>query len=67
MWIRKDGATRWSAPFAIETTDWSSEQDDFDLVDVDDEQPLMAHAGQMNGLPHEVLDNQDHETSSRQE
>eukprot|EP00975_Prorocentrum_lima_P060277 12642567-Prorocentrum_lima.AAC.1 len=49
--IRTDGATRRSAPFAIATVDCSNDQeDDFDLVDVDEEQPPMAHTGQVDGL-----------------
>eukprot|EP00975_Prorocentrum_lima_P052374 10976687-Prorocentrum_lima.AAC.1 len=43
-WIRKDGATRRSAPLAIETKGWSpEEEEDFDLADLDEEQPLLAH------------------------
>eukprot|EP00975_Prorocentrum_lima_P045107 9449244-Prorocentrum_lima.AAC.1 len=62
MRIRKDGATRWSAPFAIGTTDRSPAQEDFDLVVVDEDQP-----GQTYGLPPYVFEERDHETSSRQE
>eukprot|EP00975_Prorocentrum_lima_P032117 6743934-Prorocentrum_lima.AAC.1 len=47
IWIRKDGATRRSAPFAIATAVGSNDQEGyFDLVDVDEEQPLMTHTGQ---------------------
>eukprot|EP00975_Prorocentrum_lima_P067910 12917694-Prorocentrum_lima.AAC.1 len=51
IWIRKDGATRRSAPFAVKTVDCSNgQEEDFDLVDNDEEQPLMAHTGQVDGL-----------------
>eukprot|EP00975_Prorocentrum_lima_P048376 10115387-Prorocentrum_lima.AAC.1 len=51
IWIWKDGATRRSAAFAIGTIERSNEHDeDFDLVDLDEEQPLMAHIGQLDGL-----------------
>eukprot|EP00975_Prorocentrum_lima_P001073 228011-Prorocentrum_lima.AAC.1 len=51
MLIRKDGATRISPPFAIEIIDWSNEQEpDFDFVDLEEEQPLVAHIGQLDGL-----------------
>eukprot|EP00975_Prorocentrum_lima_P062643 12886726-Prorocentrum_lima.AAC.1 len=67
MWIRKAGATRRSAPFPIETIDWSHEQEeDFDLVDLDEEQPLMAHSGQLDGVPHNDFGTQDQEPSNRQ-
>eukprot|EP00975_Prorocentrum_lima_P049480 10351564-Prorocentrum_lima.AAC.1 len=66
MWIRKDAATRRSAPFAIETIDWSHEQEeDFDLVDLDEEQPLMAHTGQLDGLAQNELEEQDPGLSNR--
>eukprot|EP00975_Prorocentrum_lima_P035055 7366924-Prorocentrum_lima.AAC.1 len=47
--------------------DWSPEQEDFHPVDVDEEQPLMAHTGQIDGLPPDVSEEQDLETSNRQE
>eukprot|EP00975_Prorocentrum_lima_P047837 10005577-Prorocentrum_lima.AAC.1 len=51
MWIRKDGATRRSAPFAIETIDWPNEQEeDSELVDLEEEPRLMEHTGQLDGL-----------------
>eukprot|EP00975_Prorocentrum_lima_P025685 5401630-Prorocentrum_lima.AAC.1 len=51
IWISKDGATRRSAPFAVETVDCSTDpEEDFDLVDLDEEQPLMAHTGQIDGI-----------------
>eukprot|EP00975_Prorocentrum_lima_P056445 11835244-Prorocentrum_lima.AAC.1 len=51
IWNRKDGATRRSAPFTIEAIECSNErEEDFDLVDLDEEQPLMAHTGQLDGL-----------------
>eukprot|EP00975_Prorocentrum_lima_P018520 3898496-Prorocentrum_lima.AAC.1 len=57
IWIRMDGATRRSAPFAIETVDCSHDQEeDFDLVDLDEEQPLMAHTGQVDGLAEDEHD-----------
>eukprot|EP00975_Prorocentrum_lima_P008221 1756508-Prorocentrum_lima.AAC.1 len=48
---RTDGASRRPAPFAIETIECSNEpEEDFDLVDLDEEQPLMAHTGQLDRL-----------------
>eukprot|EP00975_Prorocentrum_lima_P047788 9993169-Prorocentrum_lima.AAC.1 len=56
IWIRKDGATRRSAPSGVETVDCSIDPEgDFDLVDFDEEQPL-AHTGQGDGLVHERPD-----------
>eukprot|EP00975_Prorocentrum_lima_P033849 7108043-Prorocentrum_lima.AAC.1 len=68
MWIRKDGATRRSAPFASETKDWSHEQEgDADLVDLDEEQPFMAHTDQVDGLPLDVPEEEEQDPSNRQE
>eukprot|EP00975_Prorocentrum_lima_P069361 12925912-Prorocentrum_lima.AAC.1 len=68
MWIRKDGAARRYAPFAIETIDWSDEQEeDLDLVDLDEEQPLTAHPVQLDGLAQNEPEVQDPELSNRQE
>eukprot|EP00975_Prorocentrum_lima_P034774 7306990-Prorocentrum_lima.AAC.1 len=68
MWIRKDGVTRGSAPFAIEAIDWShAQEEDFDLVDLDEEEPLMAHSGQLDGVAHDDPEEQDLEPSNRQE
>eukprot|EP00975_Prorocentrum_lima_P036180 7610892-Prorocentrum_lima.AAC.1 len=68
IWIRKDGATRRSALFAVETVDCAIDpEEDFDLVDLDEEQPLMAHTGQVDSItelePDEIL----REGSRRQE
>eukprot|EP00975_Prorocentrum_lima_P025433 5343265-Prorocentrum_lima.AAC.1 len=66
--IRKDGATRRSALFAIETIDWSNEQEEsFELVDLDEEQPLMAHIGQLDGLAPIEAEEQNPDLPNRQE
>eukprot|EP00975_Prorocentrum_lima_P034311 7210601-Prorocentrum_lima.AAC.1 len=64
MCIRKDGATRRSAPFAVETTDWSHAQEGyFDLIDLDGEQPIMGHTGQLDGLAQHDPEERDQESS----
>eukprot|EP00975_Prorocentrum_lima_P037651 7919815-Prorocentrum_lima.AAC.1 len=68
IWLRKEGATRRSAPFAVETVDCSIDpEEDFDLVDLDEEQPLMAHTGQVDSITEVEPDESLPEGSRRQE
>eukprot|EP00975_Prorocentrum_lima_P046821 9788682-Prorocentrum_lima.AAC.1 len=68
MLIRRDGATRRSAPFAIEIRGLPHEpEEDLDLVDLDEEQPLMAYTGEAYGLPMDALEEQEQDPSNRQD
>eukprot|EP00975_Prorocentrum_lima_P007665 1642659-Prorocentrum_lima.AAC.1 len=62
MWIRRDGATRRPAPFAVKTVDCSIDpEEDFE------EQPLMAHTGQVDSITQVKPDELLREGSRRQE